>query len=110
MFFIERSVVRGVRFDKSDKKNKWITPMLLDKLAGVLFQKFWLRYLERKRANETARERVILTIGSDPMADKKTAVVADIFGRNPIAEAALGGGISAKMPLAHVSAVIIFIL
>ena len=44
------------------------------------------------------------------MADKKTTVVAHIFGRNPIAEAALGGGISAEMPLAHVSAVIIFIL
>jgi len=43
MLLIERSVVGCVRFDKSDKKNKWITPMLLDKLAGVVFQKFWLR-------------------------------------------------------------------
>src|SRR6202040_2169475 len=42
MFLVERAVVRCVRLDKSDKKNKWITMMPLDKLAGVIFQKFRL--------------------------------------------------------------------
>src|SRR5215470_19140647 len=42
MFLVEWTVIWGVRFYESDNKDKRVAPVILDELASVVFEKFWL--------------------------------------------------------------------
>jgi len=56
MFVIEGTVVRRMRLEESNKQNKWLMPVALEKIAGFGLEKLRLGQLKWQRAGKIDTE------------------------------------------------------
>src|SRR5438270_7513617 len=95
-----------MRFNKRNEENKRIAAMLLDKLAGMLFQKSGLRNVERQLANQTFGKRSVRLVGRAASQSQKPTVITDALGRNPIPKSTLSLRFVPQLPLSHVGGMV----